>query len=141
MTGCWSGKVAGHFIKILIFMSFIFRFNIIFVIRTAGVSAKRYCRLTTIHTSCTLSFHFAQHRTAILISVGLPCKVPRRPFQNIPFFFSAFQLRPQLQDLAFGFQQIPCMLFAVIGVDGPQPLVKTVRGNAQTFSNGNSRAP
>ena len=50
MTGCWSGKVAGHCLNILIFISFIIEFNIIFVIRTDVVSTKRYCRLSTIHT-------------------------------------------------------------------------------------------
>ncbi len=34
MTGCWSGKVAGHCLNILIFISFIIEFNIIFVMRT-----------------------------------------------------------------------------------------------------------
>ncbi|HBX3753363.1 TPA: hypothetical protein MHZ82_02695 [Klebsiella pneumoniae subsp. pneumoniae] len=42
-------------------------FNIIYIMRTHVVSTKRYCRLSTIpHASCTLSLHFAQHRTAIL---------------------------------------------------------------------------
>ncbi|PIM81635.1 hypothetical protein CT151_25050 [Raoultella planticola] len=45
MTGCWSGKVAGHSLNILIFISFIIGFNIIFVMRTGFVSTKRYCRL------------------------------------------------------------------------------------------------
>ncbi|SFU20596.1 hypothetical protein SAMN05192562_11317 [Kosakonia arachidis] len=38
------------------------------------------------------------------VSVGLPCKVLRALFQDIPFFFSAFQLCPELPDLTFGFQ-------------------------------------
>lgn len=50
MTGCWSGKVAGHCLNILIFISFIIEFNIIFVMRTECVSTKRNCRLSIIHT-------------------------------------------------------------------------------------------
>ncbi|MBM0443316.1 hypothetical protein EKN19_17775 [Klebsiella pneumoniae] len=74
MTGCWSGKVAGHCLNILIFMSFIIRFNITYIKRTNAVSTKRYCRLSTIpHASCTLSLHFAQHRTAILYWLDKVC--------------------------------------------------------------------
>lgn len=75
MTGCWSGKVVGYCLNILFFMLFIFIFNIIFVMRTDVVSTKRYCRLSTIHNShasCTLSLHFAQHRTALLTRVYQP---------------------------------------------------------------------
>ena len=43
-------KVAGHCLNILIFMSFIIRFNITYIKRTNAVSTKRYCRLSTIHT-------------------------------------------------------------------------------------------
>ncbi|MBZ7662315.1 hypothetical protein FML34_17755 [Klebsiella grimontii] len=68
MTGCWSGKVAGHCVNILIFMSFIILFNIIFVKRTKVVSTKRYCRLRGCgcfpgllccdHYYCTTNFLF-----------------------------------------------------------------------------------
>lgn len=48
--------------------------------------------------------HHTPYSAVLIDKVGLPCKVPRGLFQDIPFFFGALQLGPELQDLAFRFQ-------------------------------------
>ncbi|HBX5857551.1 TPA: hypothetical protein MH574_14415 [Klebsiella pneumoniae] len=61
MTGCWSGKVAGHCLNILIFMSFIIRFNITYIMRTNGKDGRIWRESLTLAVNWLLSTVIQNH--------------------------------------------------------------------------------
>ena len=77
MTGCWSGKVAGHCLNILIFISFIIEFNIIYIMRTkvdsgriqhsvaviAVIAVIRHCVPLATDSSCKIIYEFVHNAT------------------------------------------------------------------------------